>query len=116
MAELRCAQLTKAYGPRSVLDDFDLDVPSGSFTAILGASGAGKTTFLRVVMGLETIDGGSITVGGQLMADGRTHVAPERRRIGYVSQEGALFPQFDGQWQRRLRPSTRGAWRQRSGG
>ena len=94
MAELRCAGVTKSYGKRSVLEALDLEVPSGSFTAILGASGAGKTTFLRVVMGLDEVDDGTIVVGGQTMADGRVHVATERRRIGYVSQEGALFPQL----------------------
>jgi iron(III) transport system ATP-binding protein len=93
MAELRCSGVAKAYGAREVLRDVDLVVPAGTLTAILGASGSGKTTLLRLVIGFIAPDRGSISVGGTPVAEARRlHVAPERRAVGYVAQEGALFP------------------------
>lgn len=93
MAELRCAHLAKSYGPRCVLTGFDLVVASATLTAILGASGSGKTTLLRVIMGFVQADAGTVSVGGEVLADaGRLHLAADKREIGYVAQEGALFP------------------------
>ncbi|HEU0277902.1 MAG TPA: ABC transporter ATP-binding protein [Rhodanobacteraceae bacterium] len=85
--------LCKAYGNAPVLTGIDLDVASGELVTVLGASGAGKTTLLRILCGFERADAGRITLGGREVANGRAlHVAPERRGIGYVAQEGALFP------------------------
>jgi len=84
--------LYKAFGDQSILRDLSLTVPAGSVTAVLGASGSGKTTLLRVVAGLERPDGGTIAIGGTTLDDGRIHLRPEERRIGYVAQEGNLFP------------------------
>jgi iron(III) transport system ATP-binding protein len=93
MAELRCAGLAKSYGTRTVLADLDLVVPAGTLTAILGASGSGKTTLLRLIIGFITADKGTITVGGNVVAEaGSVNVAADKRAIGYVAQEGALFP------------------------
>ena len=64
----------------------------GSFTAVLGASGSGKTTLLRVIAGFERIESGVVRLGTTVFDDGRTSLPPERRRIGYVPQDGALFP------------------------
>jgi len=91
---LSCLGVDKSYGQGRVLESLDLEVPAGTVTAILGASGAGKTTLLRVVMGLDRLDAGRIAVGANIVADEGVHVATERRRVGYVSQEGALFPQL----------------------
>jgi iron(III) transport system ATP-binding protein len=92
MRQLAVAGLHKAFGKHPVLIGLDLDVPAGSFTAILGPSGSGKTTLLRLLAGFELADAGSITIGDRVV-DGRgVHVPPERRQIGYVPQEGALFP------------------------
>jgi len=92
MRQLAVAGLHKAFGKHPVLTGLDLDVPAGSFTSILGPSGSGKTTLLRLLAGFELADAGSITIGDRLV-DGRgAHVPPERRQIGYVPQEGALFP------------------------
>jgi iron(III) transport system ATP-binding protein len=82
----------KAFGAHTVLTGVDLQVPAGSFTAILGPSGSGKTTLLRLLAGFERADAGVIAIGGRPVDGGGSHVPPERRQIGYVPQEGALFP------------------------
>jgi iron(III) transport system ATP-binding protein len=93
VAELRCEGLAKRYRARPVLTDLDLVVAEGTLTAILGASGSGKTTLLRVIMGFIEADAGRVTVGGAVVAEaGRVHLAPDKRAIGYMAQEGALFP------------------------
>jgi iron(III) transport system ATP-binding protein len=89
---LGVAGVRKAFGPQMVLRGIDLVVPPGSFTAILGASGSGKTTLLRILAGLERADSGAVTIGDVLVEGDRRHVPAERRRLGYVSQEGSLFP------------------------
>ena len=92
MTQLAVTGLTKAFGGRPVLTDVDLDVPEGSLTAILGPSGSGKTTQLRIIAGFEHADGGMVTLGGTVVDGPAAHVPAERRRIGYVAQEGCLFP------------------------
>jgi iron(III) transport system ATP-binding protein len=84
--------LHKAYGTHPVLRGIDLAVPGGAFAVVLGASGSGKTTLLRILAGFERPDLGVVTVGGAILDDGRRHLPAERRRAGYVSQEGSLFP------------------------
>jgi iron(III) transport system ATP-binding protein len=84
--------LRKSFGAHQVLDGVFLEADEGSLTAILGASGSGKTTLLRLLAGFERADAGTIALGGRLVEGARTHVPPEQRRIGYVPQEGALFP------------------------
>src|SRR5688572_20046669 len=84
--------LRKSFGSLEVLRDVDLDVPAGRLVALLGPSGCGKTTLLRSIAGLERPDAGTIRLGDQPMVDGTTFVAPERRRIGMVFQDWALFP------------------------
>ena len=92
MTQLAMTGLYKAFGSLPVLTGVDLEVPAGSLTAILGPSGSGKTTLLRVLAGFERADGGTVTIGGTVADGPGVHVAPERRRIGYVPQEGSLFP------------------------
>jgi iron(III) transport system ATP-binding protein len=93
MAELRCEQVAASYGPRGVLSDVNLVVPSGTLTAILGGSGSGKTTLLRVIMGFVRPSRGSVSIGGRTVsATGDVHLRPEKRGVGYVAQEGALYP------------------------
>ena len=62
---------------------------------MLGPSGCGKTTLLRLIAGFERVDAGRITVGGRVVSDPSTHLAAERRGVGFVPQEGALFPHLD---------------------
>jgi iron(III) transport system ATP-binding protein len=92
MSEVTIAGLSKAFGAVTVLDGVELRVPSGGLTTILGPSGCGKTTLLRLVAGFERPDRGTIAIGGQIVCDARHTLPPERRQIGYVAQEGALFP------------------------
>jgi iron(III) transport system ATP-binding protein len=92
MMALEVAGLRKSYGPVPVLRGVSLSVPTGTLTAVLGTSGAGKTTLLRVVAGFEAADEGTVTLGGVTVDSGRGRVPPERRHIGYVPQDGALFP------------------------
>jgi len=93
MADLRCSAVFASYDRRAVLTGVDLFVPEGTLTAILGSSGSGKTTLLRVLMGFVAPDSGVVAVGDRVVADGgRINVAPDKRAIGYVAQEGALFP------------------------
>ncbi len=84
--------VAKRFGDTTVLVDVELSVPAGSFTAILGSSGSGKTTMMRLIAGFEGIDAGTLAVGGRIVDDGRRVVRPQHRGVGYVPQDGALFP------------------------
>jgi len=84
--------LHKRFGDDPVLRGVDLSVPAGSVVALLGPSGCGKTTLLRSVAGLERPDSGSIHLGDRTLFDSATCVPAERRRIGMVFQDWALFP------------------------
>ncbi|HEU5223851.1 MAG TPA: ABC transporter ATP-binding protein [Candidatus Lumbricidophila sp.] len=84
--------VSKAYGHTSVLRDVSLDVPAGSRIALVGASGSGKTTLLRLIAGFVEPDAGTITLNGRTLAGPHGSVPAHRRGIGYVAQDGALFP------------------------
>ncbi len=87
--------LNKAFGQKPVLGGLDLDVRDGSLTAVLGRSGCGKTTLLRLVAGFEPADAGTIRVGETIVTGQRVQLPPERRGIGVVAQERTLFPHLD---------------------
>jgi spermidine/putrescine transport system ATP-binding protein len=88
---LRLRAVTKSFGAFTAVRDLDLDIPNGSFFALLGPSGCGKTTTLRMVAGLETPTAGTITLGGQDI----TFAKPYRRPVNTVFQSYALFPHLD---------------------
>ncbi len=92
MTELAVAGLSKSFGHNSVLRGVDLTVASGSLVAILGPSGSGKTTLLRLICGFERAEAGTVRIGEEIVSDSQRHVPPEKRHIGYVAQEGGLFP------------------------
>ena len=77
---------------RPVLTGLDLVVPAGGLLAILGASGSGKSTLLRLICGFERPQAGTIAIAGRPVVGPGLFVAPERRAVGYVAQDGALFP------------------------
>jgi iron(III) transport system ATP-binding protein len=95
--------VTKAFPPRrgrrgepvTVLSGIDLDVAAGEIVAVLGPSGSGKTTLLRIIAGFDEPDAGEVVIGGRTVAGPGRFVPPERRGVGVVPQEGALFPHLD---------------------
>jgi energy-coupling factor transporter ATP-binding protein EcfA2 len=92
MTLLAVTGLDKRFGAHQVLAGLNLDVPAGSLTAILGPSGSGKTTLLRILAGFEHADSGTVRIGSAIADGPGVFLPPERRRIGYVPQEGSLFP------------------------
>jgi iron(III) transport system ATP-binding protein len=95
MTAISCVELSKSFGDVRAVDGLSLDVHEGSIAALLGPSGCGKTTTLRLIAGFERPDSGAISVGGRTLADPATFVPPDRRRIGVVFQDYALFPHYD---------------------
>ncbi|MFI9274481.1 ABC transporter ATP-binding protein [Kitasatospora sp. NPDC052896] len=92
MTSLTLSGVSKSYGAQPVLHGVDLEVPAGALAAVLGPSGSGKTTLLRVIAGFERADAGTVSLGERVVDDGRRQLPPERRQIGYVPQDGGLFP------------------------
>ena len=92
MSALELRGICKSFGATQVLRGVDLEVPAGSLTAVLGPSGCGKTTLLRLLAGFAYPDAGTICFDGQPVFAAGTAVPARRRRVGYVPQEGALFP------------------------
>jgi iron(III) transport system ATP-binding protein len=78
--------------PVVALRGVDLTVARGSFAAILGPSGCGKSTLLKIIAGIDRQDSGEVALAGQTLGAAGLHLPPERRDIGIVPQEGALFP------------------------
>jgi iron(III) transport system ATP-binding protein len=95
MSAAEVSGVSKAYASTPVLHGIDLTIDDVGITAILGPSGSGKTTLLRLIAGFERADAGSIKVGDRVVEDAQTHVRPERRGVGYVPQDGALFPHLN---------------------
>ena len=92
MNTLRVAGLHHRYGKAPTLHGIDLTVPGGALCCLIGPSGCGKTTLLRCIAGHERPTAGEITLGAIPLDDGRIHLPPERRRVGMVFQDYALFP------------------------
>ncbi len=89
--DLRIAGVTKTFETFTAVDDIDLDIPRGSFFALLGPSGCGKTTTLRMVAGLDAPTRGSILIGDRDI----TTLKPHQRNVNTVFQSYALFPHLD---------------------
>jgi iron(III) transport system ATP-binding protein len=92
MTFLQIDNLTTKFGNTTVLDSLNLNVDAGSLVSVLGPSGCGKSTLLRSIAGFVPPVSGTIRIAGKLMSVSSVLVPPEKRNIGYVPQEGALFP------------------------
>jgi iron(III) transport system ATP-binding protein len=89
---ITCRRLSKSYSGVVALDDFSLSAVTGQVLGLVGPSGSGKTTALRLIAGFERPDQGSVEVAGEIVVDRDTFVPPERRSVGMVFQDFALFP------------------------
>jgi iron(III) transport system ATP-binding protein len=89
---VRLDGVSKSFGLTGAVEDVTLAVERGELFAVLGPSGSGKTTLLRLIAGFERPDAGEVTLGGLVVAGARAWTPPERRRIGMVFQDYALFP------------------------
>ncbi len=89
---IQATLVEKAFGPTRAVVGATLRVDHGELVALLGPSGSGKTTLLRVIAGFEAPDAGTVEIGGRRVAGDGAWEEPDRRRIGMVFQDGALFP------------------------
>ena len=91
-AAIRLDGVSKSFGPTHAVREVSLEIVHGELMAVLGPSGCGKTTLLRLVAGFEDPDRGCVTVGDETVAGPGVIVPPEKRRVGMVFQDYALFP------------------------
>ena len=89
---IECRGATKSFGDLLAVDDVSFRLMPGEVLSILGASGCGKTTLLRIIAGFEGLDDGEVRLQAGLVSDSDHYVPPERRNVGMVFQEYALFP------------------------
>ncbi|MDA7424095.1 ABC transporter ATP-binding protein [Thalassococcus lentus] len=88
MAEVQLKGVTKTFGPDVALNNVTMTIPDGSFVVLLGPTGAGKTTTLRMVSGLDKPDSGQVSIGGRDMAG----LTPAQRNVAMVFQQYSLYP------------------------
>ena len=89
---LELRNVSKTFGATKIFDQISLTVGHGEIAAIVGPSGQGKTTILRLIAGFDSPSAGEILMDGVCVSDTELRVNPEKRGIGYVPQDGALFP------------------------
>jgi iron(III) transport system ATP-binding protein len=92
---LELREVSRAFADVPAVDRLSLTVGAGRIGCLLGPSGSGKTTVLRVIAGFERPDAGAVLAGGELLSGPGVWVPPERRRVGMVFQDYALFPHLD---------------------
>ncbi len=97
MPVIRLHQVTKRYpdATYAAVESMNLDIHQGEIVTILGPSGCGKTTTLRMIAGFEPISSGEIYIGNQLVNNPYVHIPPEKRGVGMVFQDYALFPHLN---------------------
>ena len=87
-----CQHLHKSFGTTPIIRNVSFSIKRGDILALLGPSGCGKTTTLRLIAGFEELDSGYIEIDGRTVADDGFHLPPEKRRVGMVFQDYAIFP------------------------
>jgi len=87
--------IIKRYSDITAVNDLNICIGKGEFFSLLGPSGCGKTTTLRLIAGLDCLSGGSISIDGKLVSDPTFFIPPEKRAIGIVFQDYALFPHMN---------------------
>ena len=92
---VHCIDLTKRFGTAEVVSNVNLELPRGEILALLGPSGGGKTTTLRLIAGFETPDTGTVEVENDIVVGPGRLLPPEKRRVGMVFQDYALFPHMN---------------------
>jgi iron(III) transport system ATP-binding protein len=92
MSDVSLRGVSKSFGALQAVREVSLEIERGELMAVLGPSGCGKTTLLRTIAGFERPDAGTVVVGDEVVAGSGRFVPPERRRIGMVFQDYALFP------------------------
>jgi len=92
---LQLNRIKQSYGEHHVLNDLSLTLNKGEIGCLLGPSGCGKTTALRCIAGFESISDGEILISGHCVSSGKSFLPPEKRQIGMVFQDYALFPHLD---------------------
>jgi multiple sugar transport system ATP-binding protein len=88
MADVSLQNVSKSFGAQTALKDVSLNVPNGSFVVLLGPTGAGKTTTLRMISGLDRPDSGDVLINGQSVLD----TTPAQRDVAMVFQQYSLYP------------------------
>jgi ABC-type sugar transport system ATPase subunit len=92
---IRLENISHSYGKKEIIHNLNLEFHSNELHCLLGSSGCGKTTILRIIAGLETPHNGSLYIDNQLyMQNGNNLIAPHQRDIGFVFQDLALWPHF----------------------
>ena len=95
MPLLEIKDVSVSFGETKVLTGISLELESKQLLAVLGSSGAGKSTLLRLIAGFDAVASGSISLDGTELSSSDVTVAPERRSIGIVPQDSALFPHLN---------------------
>lgn len=95
MVSIALKRITKDFAKKRVLDDVSLQVENGEFVAILGPSGCGKTTMLRLIAGFEQMNSGTIHFNDEIIASPEKNLPPEKRNVGIVFQNYALWPHMN---------------------
>ena len=93
--QLTLSNVSHHYGRRPTLTNLNLSIPEGEIGALIGPSGAGKSTVLNCIAGLEHVSGGTIHVGDNLVSSPTVHLPAEKRRLGLMFQDSALFPHLN---------------------
>ena len=89
---LEFSKISHSYNQKKILNDFSMKLETGEVVSLLGPSGCGKTTLLKLASGIEKTQKGEILLNNELVSSINIHLNSEKRNIGYVFQDCALFP------------------------